>query len=206
MQSAEQADLACCARGLAPVVLDLAVEWCLEAAVIPVLQEVAQPRRGSWLRRRRPRDRSRLSCWVPGPGFEIPGRSAALTSCRQELCEQCRKADQAAVLRSPSRRESRSRGRSRCERHARGARERDLGRLQFPNCESRIPVPGFSVRKMAFSKLGIPGPGFSIRTRRLEGPLKGRILGSGCFAPPAAEYGHGVRAKSPAWLFPEAIS
>ena len=52
MRSVEQGDLARCARGLAPVVLDLAVELSLEAAVIPLLEEVAEvarPRRGSRL-------------------------------------------------------------------------------------------------------------------------------------------------------------
>ena len=71
MRSVEQADLARCARGLAPVVLDLAVELSLEAAVIPLLEDVERPRRGSWLRRRRPRDRSRASCWVWGSELRV---------------------------------------------------------------------------------------------------------------------------------------
>jgi len=42
-----------------------------QAAVIPLLEEVAQRRRGSRLRRRRPRDRSRASCWVWGSELRV---------------------------------------------------------------------------------------------------------------------------------------
>ena len=75
MRSAEQADWARCARKLAPVVADLAVEWSLEASVIPLLEEVAQPRRGSRLRRRSSRVGHQL---LVGSGDQ---------SC--ESCEQC---------------------------------------------------------------------------------------------------------------------